>query len=112
MDSLEYNSSKKLVCQSPKYVGVGTIVVSTFSGGPGTCNVHFTGLEQPKQPLLGKHHACIYVLLHLPVCKYKCIKGWRLPYILYLHPRLRSRWQSTVKMKFLCWSTVKINISQ
>lgn len=55
MDTLEYISSKKLICKSPKYVGAGIIVVTTFSGGTGTCNVNFTGLEQPRKPLLGEN---------------------------------------------------------
>lgn len=50
--SLEYTSSKKLVCQTPNAFGQGSIIVTTLSGGEGTCTVSFCGLEPEPSPLL------------------------------------------------------------
>jgi len=51
LDSLEYISSKKLICQTGSAVGRGKIIVTTLSGGDGTCTVSFCGLE-PEPPTL------------------------------------------------------------
>ena len=53
LDSLEYISSKKLICQTGSAVGRGKIVVTTLSGGDGTCTVSFCSLEPEPPTLLG-----------------------------------------------------------
>ena len=54
LHTLEYFSSKKLVCLSGSAVGKGKIIVTTFSGGEGTSTVDFRGLEPPRVELLGR----------------------------------------------------------
>ena len=54
LESLEYFSSKKLVCLSPDIIGKSQIIVTTRLGGEGTCLVHFIGLEPELQPVLGE----------------------------------------------------------
>ena len=54
LDSLEYSSSKKVSCLTPKVVGSGLIIITTLSGGRGSCNVSFTGLEAETAHLLGE----------------------------------------------------------
>ena len=54
LESLEYHSSRKLVCLRPNAPGVGEIIVTTFNGGSGTCTVQIT-IQQPEiKQLLGK----------------------------------------------------------
>ena len=54
LQSLEYHSSRKLVCLRPNAPGTGDIIVNTFSGGSGTCTVRIT-IQQPEvKQLLGK----------------------------------------------------------
>lgn len=55
LDTLEYLSSKKLICYTPKVVGPGDIIVNTLNGGPGRCTVTFTGLEPEPIQTLGKY---------------------------------------------------------
>ena len=54
IDSLEYHSSRKLVCNSPNVRGKGEIIVTTFTGGQGKCTVGFTSLEAAQAHVLGK----------------------------------------------------------
>lgn len=53
LDSLEYFSSKKLVCRTGSAVGPGKIIVTTLSGGDGSCTVSFRGLAPAQPTLLG-----------------------------------------------------------
>ncbi len=53
IDSFEYVSSKKLLCDIPNVRGPGEIIIATFSGGIGTSTVTFTGLEPERVALLG-----------------------------------------------------------
>ena len=53
LESLEYFSSKKLVCKTGSAVGPGTIIVTTLSGGDGSCTVSFCGLALQQPTLLG-----------------------------------------------------------
>ena len=53
LDSLEYFSSKKLVCRTGSAVGPGKIIVTTLSGGDGSCTVSFCGLAPAQPTLLG-----------------------------------------------------------
>lgn len=53
LPSLEYVSSKKLVFLSLDIVGKSQIIVTTLSGGDGTCLVSFTGLQAELEPQLG-----------------------------------------------------------
>jgi len=63
LDSLEYISSKKLICQTGSAVGRGKIIVTTLSGGDGTCTVSFCGLEPEPPTLLGLCTAMVAFLL-------------------------------------------------
>ena len=63
LQSLEYHSSRKLVCLRPNAPGTGDIVVNTFSGGSGTCTVQIT-IQQPEvKQLLGKSKVHYHVNL-------------------------------------------------
>ena len=82
VDSLEYANSKKLICYTPKVIGSGDIIVSTFSGGAGSCNVSFLGLEPEAAPVLGEYVAACLVLSYslcdvcgVCVCVYECDLG-------------------------------------
>ena len=52
-DSLEYVSSKKLFCLTPNVEGPSQIVVTTLTGGQGTCTVTYYGQSREDTPKLG-----------------------------------------------------------
>lgn len=62
IDTLEYVSSKKLICLTPNIMGPGEIIVTTYSGGLGKCTVTFTGLEPERTAVLGKGYTCTYMV--------------------------------------------------
>lgn len=49
LESMEWVSDRKIVCESGRGVGKGRVIVTSLSGGTGTCSVFFTGLE-PMSP--------------------------------------------------------------
>lgn len=53
-DSLEYGSSKKLFCLTPNIEGMAKIIVTTLSGGDGTCTVTYYGHAREATPKLGE----------------------------------------------------------
>ena len=53
-ESLEYGSSKKLFCLTPNVEGPVQILITTLSGGPGTCTVTFYGHAREATPKLGE----------------------------------------------------------
>ena len=61
--SMEYYSSKKLVCLTGDATGPGRIIVTTLSGGSGTCTVTFFGRERELTPLLGMTEGGIQSML-------------------------------------------------
>ena len=69
LESLEYHSSRKLVCLRPNAPGVGEVIVTTFNGGSGTCTVQVT-IQQPEvKQLLGKY----YLIYTYVVCTSKML---------------------------------------
>jgi exocyst complex component 2 len=51
-ESLEYFSSKKLFCLTPNVEGRSQIIITTLSGGTGTCTVTYYGLAREATPKL------------------------------------------------------------
>ena len=43
----EWVTASKITCLSGREVGWGEVIVTTKSGGRGTCTVHFRGLPPP-----------------------------------------------------------------
>jgi len=68
--SLEYFSTKKLICLTPNIGGAGEIIVTTQSGGRGKCTVKFIGLEPEPVLTIGKSN----LLKPLFVFKFRFIK--------------------------------------
>ena len=52
-ESLEYFSSKKLFCLTPNVEGPSQIIITTLSGGSGTCTVTYYGHAREATPKLG-----------------------------------------------------------
>lgn len=46
IDSMDWVSDRKIICESGEGIGRGRIIVNTLSGGIGSCSVYFTGLEK------------------------------------------------------------------
>ena len=44
---VDWLSPTKLVCQAGEGYGRGRVIVTTLSGGEGSCTVYFTGTEPP-----------------------------------------------------------------
>lgn len=49
VDSMEWISNRKIICETGDRTGRGRIIITTLSGGEGTCSVYFTGME-PSAP--------------------------------------------------------------
>ena len=49
---MDWVSDRKIVCETGVGVGRGRIIITTQSGGIGSCSVYFTGLEplSPRSP--------------------------------------------------------------
>lgn len=45
MKSMEWISDRKIICKSGDGVGRGRIIITSVSGGIGSCSVYFTGIE-------------------------------------------------------------------
>ena len=52
IESVEWISERKIICNSGQGYGRGRVIVTTISGGKGTCSVYFNGLEHsaPQSP--------------------------------------------------------------
>jgi exocyst complex component 2 len=49
IESMDWVSSRKIICNTGRGVGRGRIIITSSSGGVGTCSVYFSGLE-PASP--------------------------------------------------------------
>ena len=43
----QWVNAKRIVCVSGDYVGTGEVIITTRSGGRGTCSIRFRGLPPP-----------------------------------------------------------------
>lgn len=55
LETVEWLSSHRLVCQTREGFGKGSIIVSTLSGGVGTCTVVFNGTSPPPENVVRKY---------------------------------------------------------
>lgn len=63
VDSVEWVSERKIICNSGNGYGRGRVIVETITGGKGSCAVYFTGLENsaPQSP---STHIYMYMYIH------------------------------------------------